>query len=281
MECEGFGGRHAPHVEALSRLTKRARKRWPELGTVTDAELADFVRARVPEGTREDDVRIEDLLLVCACAKGARSAEDAMHELFAEEIDRAHARMRPPISAVQARHLVFKRFLAIPEGGAARVALYRGEPDFASWMRNAINRTLLETASQARPPPDSLEDAILKKVSASPIHALDPELQRVKQNYLPGLRLTMTHTLSSLEPRERALLRNAIIDGLDTPSLALMYGLSTEDVRTALVGAREKLEYRLKQGLTERMRISDRDHTSLARLVATQLEASLSKAFGA
>ncbi|MBX3231328.1 MAG: hypothetical protein KIT84_10320 [Labilithrix sp.] len=264
----------------VSRLVKRARRRWPELGAVTDAELEAFVRARVPPDTREDDVRIEDLLLVCACAKGVRSAEDAMHELFAGEIDRAHARTRPPISAVQARHLVFKRYLAIAEGGAARVALYRGDSDFASWMRNAINRTLLETASQARPPPDSIEDGLLKK-EAAPIAALDPEIQRVKQNYLPGLRLALTHTLSSLEARERALLRNAIVDGLDASSLGLMYGMTIEETRAVLGAARERLLHRLRQGLAERMRVSDRDHAALARFVSAQLEAALAKALEA
>ncbi|MFO0740041.1 MAG: hypothetical protein U0270_29350 [Labilithrix sp.] len=263
--------------EVFPRLLKRARVEWPELGAVTDAELEAFVRARV--GWLDDDVRIEDLLLVCACAKGVRSAEDAIHELFGEEIERAHKRIRPPMTVVQARHLVMSRLLAIPEGGAARIALYRGDSDFGSWMRNAINRTLLETASTGRiAQTDSLEDAILKREAASPILALDPELQRVKQNFMAGLRLTLMHMLNSLEARERALLRNAIIDGLDGGSLGLMYGLTSEEVRTAFIGIKEKLEYRMRNALAERMKISDRDHASLARFVATQLEASLAKA---
>lgn len=265
-----------------SRLKKRARKRWPELGDVTDDELEAFMRARVPEDAREEDVRIEDLLLACACAKGAPAAGDAMHELFAEEIDRAHTRMKPRMTAVQTRHLVFTRFLAFPEGGVARVALYRGEQDFTSWMRSAINRTLLEVASQARPPPDSLEDALVDKdaTPSSPTFARDPELQRIMQNYLPGLRLTIKHAVASLEPRERALLMNAAIDGLDLASLALMYGRSVDDAMVELVFAREKLDERLQQGISERMRLSERDQTTLSRFVTTQLEASLSRTFG-
>src|ERR1044072_1967537 len=122
--------------EVFPRLVKRARIAWPQLGSVTDAELEAFVRARVP--WLDDDVRIEDLLLVCACAKGVRSAEDIIQELFGEEIERAHKRIRPPVTLVQARHLVMSRLLAIPDGGAARIALYRGDADFGSWMRNAI-----------------------------------------------------------------------------------------------------------------------------------------------
>jgi RNA polymerase sigma-70 factor len=265
--------------EVFPRLLKRARIAWPQLGSVTDAELEAFVRARVM--WLDDDVRIEDLLLVCACAKGVRSAEDAIQELFSEEIERAHKRIKPPVTLVQARHLVMSRLLAIPEGGAARIALYRGDADFGSWMRNAINRTLLEAASTGRVSQnDTLEDAILKREVASPILALDPELQRVKRNFMAGLRLALMHTINSLEPRERALLRNAIVDGLDDASLVLMYGLTAEELRMALVSAKDKLEHRVRNALAERMRISDRDHASLARLVATQLDASLAKALG-
>lgn len=265
--------------EVFPRLLKRARTEWPQLGSVTDAELEAFVRARVP--WLDDDVRIEDLLLVCACAKGVRSAEDVIQELFGEEIERAHKRIRPPITLPQARHLVMSRLLAIPEGGAARIALYRGDADFGSWMRNAINRTLLEAASTGRiGQNDTLEDAILKREAASPILALDPELQRVKRNFLPGLRLALMHTINSLEPRERALLKNAIVDSLDEASLGLMYGLTIDELRTALVGAKEKLAHRVRNALVERMRISDRDHASLTRFVSTQLEACLAKALG-
>lgn len=268
-----------PDREALERLIKRARIEWPQLGAVADGELEAFVRARVP--AIDESVRIEDLLLVCACAKGVRSAGDAMHELFEEEIERAYKRIRPPISLVESRHLVMSRLLAIPEGGAARIALYRGDSDFGSWVRNAINRALLEAAQTGRVPKnDALEDAILKREAASPILALDPELQRVKRNFMPGLRLTLMHALNTLEPRERALLKNAIVDGLDRDSIALMYELSPDEVRIAFVGLKERLAFRVRNALVERMRISDRDHASLARFVATQLDASLAKALG-
>jgi RNA polymerase sigma-70 factor len=210
-----------------------------------------------------------------------RSAEDIVQDMVGEEIERAHRRIRPPITLVQARLQVISRLLSVPEGGAARIALYRGDSDFMSWMRNAINRTLLEAASTGRiAQNDTLEDAILKREAASPILALDPELQRVKRNFLPGVRLSLMHTIHSLEPRERALLRNAIVDGLDQASLSLMYALTVEELRNEIAGAKEKLETRVRNALAERMRISDRDHASLTRFVSTQLEACLAKALG-
>jgi RNA polymerase sigma-70 factor len=263
--------------ELFARLIKRGRIEWPELGFVTDAELIAFVRARIPDSQINESTRIEDLLLVCACAQGDNSAADAIHELYGDEIERAHKRIRPPIGVVQARHLVFTRLLKIPEGGAARISLYRGDGELQSWMRNAINRILLEAAQQSRPPPDSIEDAIIKKESPSPITALDPELQRVKANFMAGLRLCLTQTLSSMEARERALLRNAIIDALDAPSLALMYRQDSTQIRVTLAAARERLEFRLRNALGERMRISDKDHNTLRRFVSSQLDACLAK----
>lgn len=261
--------------ELFSRLVKEARIEWPELSTVTNAELEAFVLARVER--LDERTPVADLLLVCACAKGVRDAEDAIHEHFAEEIDKAHTRIRPPISQAQARHLVFRRLLSIPEGGAARIAIYRGDTDLSSWMRNAINRTLLEAASQTKPPPDAIEEAILRKESASPIAPLDPEIARVRANFSAGLKLTLMHSFGWLEARERAVLRNAIIDGLDATSLGLMYGIHADDMRAEIILTREKLEYRVRNGLVERMRISDKDHATLGRLVKMQLDAALAK----
>jgi hypothetical protein len=135
---------------------------------------------------------------------------------------------------------------------------------------------LLALASQTKPPIDALEDAILQ-ASGNAALVLEPELQRVKQNYLPGVRLTIAHTLTSLEPRERALLRYAIVEQLGVQALALMYGSTREGIADAINLARERLEYRVKNRLSERMRISDRDHASLARCVSTQLDAALAR----
>lgn len=264
--------------EVLPRLRANARETWPQLGMVTDAELDVFILARIPEVKLDENARSDDLLLACACARGARAAHDFLEEMTAEMIDGAHARIRPPgLTQAQARQLVWSRLLQIPNGGAARIALYKGEIELSAYVRGITTRLFLSLASGTKAPPSSLEDAILLHAAGNATLALDPELHRVKQTYMPGLRSTLAHTLTSLDARERAMLRDAIIEKDDLASMSLLYGASREAIASTLVAAKSKLEYRVKNRLAERMKISDRDHASLARCVSTQLDAALSR----
>lgn len=260
--------------EVLARLAARARKSLPEFASVTAAELEAFIAARVPLDKVDDDVRAEDLLLACACAKGVLAAHDALHELCEEDIDLAYARIRPPITLQQTRQLVWNRLLHVPEGGAARIALYKGDTDLVVYVRSVTNRHLLSIASQPKTPFTSIEEAILETRNGP----ADPDVERVKRNYLAGLRLVLTQILASLDTRERALLRDAIVERHDLASLSLMYGYTPSNVAERINNACEKLEYRIRNRLAERMRISDKDHTTLVRFFRTQLDAALVRA---
>jgi RNA polymerase sigma-70 factor len=263
--------------EVLARLCAGARRVRPELGSVSEGELEVFITARVPDDRLDEHVRAEDLLLVCACTKGARAAHDAVHAMSGDDIDRAHARIRPPLTQAQARQTVWNRLLQIPAGGAARIALYKGETELAAWLRAFANRFFLGLVSQPKTAPLTLHDAILLHSAGNASLNLDPELTRVKQSYAPGLRATLGHTLTSLDARERALLHDAIVERDDLTSLSLMYAMTRESLVSVLDGARAKLEYRVKNRLAERMKISDRDHASLVRCLGIQLDAALSR----
>jgi RNA polymerase sigma-70 factor len=175
---------------------------------------------------------------------------------------------------------VWNRLLHIPAGGAARIALYKGETELVAWLRAFANRFFLALVSQPKASPPALEDAILLHSAGNATLALDPELVRVKQSYLPGLRATLGHTLTSLEARERALLHEAIVEQEGLVSLSLLYAMPREALVSVLDGARAKLEYRVKNRLGERMKISDRDHASLVRCLGIQLDAALSRTKG-
>ncbi|MBX3212526.1 MAG: hypothetical protein KF850_10870 [Labilithrix sp.] len=263
--------------EVLARLSGHARKERPELGSVSEAELEAFILARVPDERLDDAARVGDLLLACACARGVRAGHDALQALSQPDIDRAHARIHPPVTLHQARELVWRHLLHVPDGGAARVALYKGDTDLLAWVRSLANRLLLGLVSGSKAAPASLEDAILQHSAGNAALADEPELERVKQTYLPGLRATLGYTLTSLEARERALLRDAIVEGHDLDALSLMYASPRAEIAAAISAARDKLAYRLKNRLAERMKVSDRDHASLVACAELELDAALSR----
>src|SRR5438105_4059013 len=99
-------------MSLLARLAERARRNRPECNSISAAELGAFIAARVP--VIDEDVRAEDLLLACACAKGVRAAHDRLHEVTEHDIERAHARIRPPFSLQRAHQIIAHHFLYIP-----------------------------------------------------------------------------------------------------------------------------------------------------------------------
>jgi RNA polymerase sigma-70 factor len=258
--------------EVLARLVQRARRQLPELGSVTASELESFISARV--SVIDDNVRAEDLLIACACTKGVRAGHDLLAEMADHDIERAFGRIRPPFSLPRIHQIIWQHLLYVPDGGAPRIALYRGEVELTAYLRAIVNRLLLTLASQPKALATlaTTEDAILE---AKTNQVEDADLRRVKTNYLAGVRLVLTHTIASLDARDRALLRDAIVERHDLASLALMYASTPEGITAAVRNAREKLEYRFKNRLAERMRISDRDHATLVRFFGAQLESAL------
>jgi RNA polymerase sigma-70 factor len=256
-------------ADLLARLCREAREEWPELAFIPLAELEAFILARVPIDRLNADVRAADLLLAYACARGVLAAQDALHELTEEEIERVHLRIRPPVSVQHAQRHVYGRLFTVVEGGVARIALYRGDIDIVGYVRNVASRELLALASSAARRPESVEDHILQVQPATPV---DPHLERVKQNYRAGLRLAITDSLTGLEPRERALLGYAVIEQVGVDALALMYAVHPVTMGAKLQSARERFEFRIKHRLAERLRIPQRDHLALVGFVKVQLD---------
>lgn len=263
----------------LQRLIARARNEHPAFGVVSDDELSEFVLARVPEeriNARDESlVLIEDLLLACACVKGVRAAHDALWEAAAPDVDRAYARIRPnSLTPAEARNAVLDRLLVAPEGGVARIALYKGEGSLAAFVRSVATRLLLNAAS-GKKGPEPLEESILR---VTPAADADPELQLVKKRYLSEFKSAFAAVANTLEPRERALLRYAIVEELTVDTIGRMYGVHRATAARWVQAAREKLELRVKKHLAERLRVSDRDLASAARCVTSQLDLSLARA---
>lgn len=261
----------------LQRLIERARREHPSFaGAIPNDELEAFILARIPVEALDESTRAEDLLLACACARGLRAAHDALWELGSPDVDRAHARIRPPITREEARQLVFDRLLVAPDGGAARIATYKGEGEIVSFIRSVATRALLNIVS-GKKGPEPLEESILRVTAAQDP---DPELQLIKKTHLQELKTSFNLAVATLEPRERALLRYAIVEELGVDAIGRMYGVHRATAARWVQAAREKLELRVRKHLGERLRVSDKDLASAARLVRSQLDLSLARALG-
>jgi RNA polymerase sigma-70 factor (ECF subfamily) len=120
---------------------------------------------------------------------------------------------------------------------------------------------------------DSLEDVILRSNDE-----LAPEIELLRKSHLTEFRASLSLALATLDPRERALLRYAIVEALGIATLGRMYGVSRATAASWLQAAREKLELHVTQNLGERLRVSDRSLVSAVRYITSQLDRSLTRA---
>jgi RNA polymerase sigma-70 factor len=264
--------------EILKRLVLRAREEYPAfVGVVSNEELEAFIVARIPSEQLDESVRVEDLMLACACVKGLRAAHDTLWEIATPDVDRAYARIRPPLTPHEARHVVLDRLLIAPEGGAPRIGAYRGESEIVAFVRSAASRTLLNIAN-GRPPSESLEDVILR---ARPVEVPDQDIAYIQRTHQNEVRAAMGMAFPRLAPRERALLRYAIVDQLGVDAIARMFGVPQALATGWVQAAREKYELRVQNHLAERLRVSDRRLVSASRYVSSQIDVTLARTFGA
>jgi RNA polymerase sigma-70 factor (ECF subfamily) len=256
---------------ALARLVERARRQWPALGAVTNAELEAFILARFPLEHLDDSVPAEDLLLACACASNVREGHDALWELAEADVNQAYARIRPPLTPSEARQLVFDRLLVAPEGGVARIGQYGGEGTLAGFVRSFAARTFLHVANGRRTL-ETLEEALLRDRAG-----LEPELAALKKSYLKEFGVAIKLTVASLTPKERELLRYAVAEDVGVTVLGRMYSVSRGTAADWLQAAREKLELRARQNIGERLRVPDRDLANAIAYVSRQLDLALAR----
>jgi RNA polymerase sigma-70 factor (ECF subfamily) len=110
-----------------------------------------------------------------------------------------------------------------------------------------------------------------------PAAAEDAELQHARREYQVEFKRAFEESLASLSPEERNLLRQHFIDGLSTPQLAALHGQHRVTMFRKLKQACDVLAERTRKLLMERVPMTERELSSLNRLIRSQLDVSLER----
>jgi RNA polymerase sigma-70 factor (ECF subfamily) len=268
---DGADGR----ASALRTIVERAREAWPTFAT-SRAELGAFILRRV--GVAELDpetTRAADLLLACACAQGHNEAVVAFERAFFSEVDRAHAKVRPPCALDEARQLVRHRLFVRTSTDAPSIALYRGQGDLKHFVRVTATRRLLNIATRA-PDEEELEEGLaLASTGGEP----DPEMALVRARYAREFREAFKEGVRELEPRQRALLKYAVCDGLSVDTIGDIYEVHRATAARWVAEAKERLEGTVRRSLRARLRLDDAEVESVVRCVQSQIDLSMARVF--
>jgi len=281
---EQVGGRELAHSEArdeleglLERAVASARAAWPGI-EVPPRVFLGWLSARLTAAGVEtlertlSALRLGDLYIACAWARGDRAALAVFERLYAPEllsavhrIDRSGSHAEDVLQAV--RH---KLFVEEP-GCGPKIGEYSGRGELRRWLRAVAVRAGIDAVRAAREVP--VEEDLLDAIEVPADH---PELAHLKHASLAELKPALREALGALGARERRLLQQYYLDGANLEALAALHRVTPSAVSRSLAKARATLVGRIRNALIARLRLSGREVDNLLHLVQSQLELSRS-----
>jgi len=275
----GDAGKDVVDLEAgLLAACARARRAHPALA-VTDEGFARHLGRAVSTETDEpltdlDTLELEDLFLACACLAGSAGALDAFEARCGERIRAALAANVPSPEArgevaQRLRDAVFVGTLETPP----KLALYSGRGPLDRWTAIVAQRLALmmarsESTGRRAHERASLEAAILPQ---------EPEVAFAKEQYRAQFEQAFTDALGILNEKDRLLLRLHLVSGVSVESIGKMYQVSQSTASRWLASAREAVATEVQRLLAERLHLARSEMASLARIVASQIDLSMSR----
>ena len=236
---------------------------WPAL----PAPDAGFAAHRADR----DGGHLADLFLAYHAARGHPIAVAAIARLLDE--------LRAPLRRTGATAAAVDELLADLPGDliTARAAApprlhgYAGRGPLGGWLRVIAVRALVERRrARGEVPDDDLIDQV-----AAPAHSA--ELQLLRRRYASEFRAAFAWAVGSLDPSDRALLRQHHLDGVSLDELARLHGVHRATAARRLAAGRELLAARVRRRLLGELRVSGDTLDSIIRLVHSELALSLER----
>ena len=159
--------------------------------------------------------------------------------------------------------------LRLLTGSAPRLLGYSAAGALEAWLRVAALRVGMNLKRSERLKPASdleLEDLVGGE-----------EAYACERRYLGDFKAALEASLASVTPRERTLLRLHFVEGMNLDRMAIAYSVHRATIARWIAGARSKIFERAKLELAERHGLATADVRSLYRVLARDVNASISR----
>lgn len=253
---------------------------WPGLHVPRDTFRA-HLDARVPHEPAGvpliDRVRVADLYLACACARGQPEAIAAFEAHVASDIAVAVRSLEVGQALLDDVMQILRVKLFVTGEREPLIATYSGRGSLRGWVRSVAVRTAMKLQHKgARDAP--LDDEALAQL---PTGEAGPELAHFRRVYGTEFRAAFAAALAALDTRQRTLLRQHFLDHLNIDDLGALYGVHRATIARWLARARMMLLEQTRAGLRTRIGVHDAEVDSVLRLVRSELHLSLSRLLAA
>jgi RNA polymerase sigma-70 factor (ECF subfamily) len=264
-------------TEDLAAVCARARAAFPDLAVNDETfvrHLAGCVVEVARHGVALADLVVEDLYLACAClidAPGAIAAFDI----------RCSAPIRSALGSVagmavdrdELEQQLRVRLLVGGDGVPPRIASYLGQGPLGRWVGVAAQRLAISLRRSDEIEAGARDHAALDDV----LSWKDPGITLAKERFRAEFQRALSEALLRAADRDRLLLRLHFVNGMTVTSIARIYGVTQPTVSRWLQAARQAIADETQRLLRERVSLSDEEIRSLAVMMGSQLDLSISR----
>jgi RNA polymerase sigma-70 factor, ECF subfamily len=265
------------HVDDMAAATARGRAAFPDLAVDQHAFAAHLTRtlaadaAQAPASTLAA-LAIEDLYLACACLTQAPGAAAAFAARHGSTIRGAIARIVRGADAAEVEQQFIDALLVGSAASPAKLGSYAGKAPLDRWVGVAAQRAALVWLRSNRAETRARQGAAAEPAS----HMPGVETSYLKERYRKAFEQALTLALARLPERERVLLRLHLVNGVSVEKIGKMFDVSQATASRWLAGARETVLDDIKATLRDQLGATPDELASLAGLVASRLDLSLS-----
>jgi RNA polymerase sigma-70 factor (ECF subfamily) len=267
-----FLARENEALATLDEIVEQGAAAWPEV-IVDRAIFRDHLRdvlGAEPTAESLEELRVEDLYLACACGRGDPRAVAHLETLLGEARAALSRSGVVPDDAAEALQQVRCELLTAGGGGRPGILAYSGRGRLGAWLRVIAVRTALK-AAQRGARIVAVDDDVLEALGPG----RDAELDAMRTLYRAELKIAFAAALSDLTPRQRNLLRHAVIDRLSIDDLAALYRVHRATSARWLADARAEVIERTRDHLMQKLGIGHSGLASIFRLVRSECDPSI------
>jgi RNA polymerase sigma-70 factor, ECF subfamily len=269
---------HAGELETVAAAAwQRAREAHPAIEVAAEAFFA-FVGPRIGDASELERRQVADLFLACGCDHGDAAALATLEQVTLPAVERGLGGLG--LTAEGRRDLMQilrERMLVVRIGEATRgIAAYDGRAPLAIWLRVCAARIGMREANRERRNVE-LDDRQLEQLAPG---VPDPELAYLQRVYGDQFRTAFTEAVASLPPRERNLLRHAVLDELGIDQLAAIYHVHRATAARQLKAARANLIEATRERMRVALGVSATELESIMRMIQSLADMTLRKVLG-
>jgi RNA polymerase sigma-70 factor, ECF subfamily len=219
-----------------------------------------------------DIAHAAELVLAWALGRGHPQAVQRFDRELIAEIDGAARKVDRSSGFVdEVRQLARIRLLVGDGDAPPRITTYGARGPLRGWVAVAALRIALNLKRDARrtAPHDVLTDVIDREP--------DPELRHLRTLYRAELREALEAALRALTDRARTVLRLRFVDGLELAQLGRLYGVHESTASRWVAAAIDTVSSDARRRLIDKLALSASSLDSVARMVASNLDVSISR----